>query len=1097
MRYSILVLLVLMLVSSCDKVKKSTGQNDGKKLFELMESKHTGVSFNNKIVEIPEEHIFNFNYLYNGAGVAVGDINNDGLTDLYFTGNRAPDKLYINKGNFKFEDISTAAGIDKFSGWKTGVTMADVNGDGFLDIYVCRGGFKNDPKLNSNLLFINQKNNTFTEEGSRYNIADPGFSLACNFFDYDNDNDLDLYITNRPEQFYLDIPAVLAGKKNPGLLSSDQLYRNNGDNTFTRVTEEAGIVNNFGYGLSVTTGDLDQDGWQDIYISNDFIENDYYYKNLGNGKFKEAIREITNHTPFYAMGTDFGDMNNDGLEEIFTVEMRPEDYKRSKTSMPVMNPSQIDTMKIVGIHDQYMHNAFQLNNGNGTFSEISQLAGVDKTDWSWATLLSDFDNDGWKDIFVANGIRRDLYDRDSYGKLQYDLIHNNAKKTTEEILRNLPAAKAVNYIFKNNGDLSFSKAMNDWGIKEPSYSNGAAVADLDNDGDLDLIVNNIQDEAFIYQNHSEQNFIRVRLIGPALNPSGFGSKLTLILEDGAIQYVEMRNSRGYLSCSEPIAHFGLGNKKIKSLTVVWPDGKEQLIESPKANKVLEVNYKDASGQMNYQKSNQAGLFTELGEGWCSPIYSHKENTSFNDYKKQILLPHRLSRLGPNISVADVNGDGLEDFYVGGAMGQSGALYVQTSQQTFNEKTTAAFSSDKEYEDMGSLFFDADGDKDLDLYVVSGGTEKPEGNSYQDRIYLNDGKGNFTRAKSNLANISSSGSIVIAIDFDQDGDLDLFRGGRTVPDQYPRAPKSYLLENSGKAVFKDVTDEKAPMLRTIGMVTTAAVFQLDQDAQQELAIAGEWMPIRIFKFSEGKCKEISQELNIPHSEGWWYKLIAADIDSDGDQDLICGNLGENYKFHASPEKPFQVFANDFDHNGTYDIVLAKYNGSDMVPVRGKQCSQEQMPFIMQKFPSYNSFANAKLQDIYGTGLDSSLHLQSKQFTSMILYNNGGKLEPKNLPKRAQFSTTQGIICEDVNKDGKLDIILAGNQFSAEVETTNADAGIGTVLLNQNNREWKAINVKESGIYLPYDVKELKPIKLASSNALIVGINNSKLKLLKLN
>lgn len=1081
--------LFLILIAACTADKK---QQEGP-LFELVDPEKSGVKFENKLQEYSEEHIFNFNYLYNGAGVAIGDINNDGLQDIYFTANRAKDKLYLNKGNFKFEDISESSGISAFSGWRSGVAMADVNGDGWLDIYVCRGGFKNDPVKNANLLFINNGDNTFTELASRYGIADIGFSIAACFFDYDNDNDLDLYVTNRPEKFYLNIEQVMEGKKAGSILSRDNLYRNNGDNTFTMVTEEAGITGNFGYGLSVTTGDLDQDGDQDIYVSNDFVENDYYYENLGNGKFRERIREVTGHVPYYAMGTDFGDINNDGWEDIFTVEMRPEDYKRSKTSMPVMSPSLFDTMDLNQMHRQYMHNCLQLNHGNGHFSDIAQYAGVDRTDWSWAALVCDLDNDGYRDLYVANGIKRDLYNRDAYANLMYDLKYNNTTKTTEEIMRNLPSFKAVNYAFRNNGNFTFSKAMKDWGMDQTSQSHGAALADLDNDGNLDLVVNNMDDPAFIYRNRGNGNhYLRVQCKGPEKNPQGIGARIELRYGD-KIQYSELRCSRGYLSSSEAAVHFGLGSeKKVDLLRIVWPDGKIQELKDQKINRTLILNYQDALVS-EIPKAPPAEMFSDRTEK-ISPPFRHIEN-AFDDYKKQILLPHRMSRLGPKISVGDLNGDKLEDFFAGGARNQAGAIYLQNNAGDFTQKNQPALEADRNYEDMGSAMFDADGDGDLDLYVVSGGSELPEGQAYQDRLYLNDGAGNFSRSRS-VPQTVSSGSAVAVNDFDGDGDLDLFRGGRLIPDQYPFAPRSYVFENTGKGKFVDVTASVAPGLMNPGMVSSAVWIDLDSDQKAELLVAGEWMPIQLYKW-EGKelKRQDPQQWGLQNTEGWWNVLVPFDADGDGDLDLACGNLGLNYKFHASSEKPFQIYCNDFDANGSWDIVLAKYQGDVRVPVRGKQCSQEQMPFIQKKFPSYNSFAEAKLEDIYGEDLEKGIRLEARMFESVVLINESGKFKIQVLPAQAQFSTVQGIVTGDFNGDGKQDMLVAGNFFHTEVETTRADAGTGCVLLNRGDA-WQALSVRESGLYLPYDVRDIRWVSGSSANHLLVSSNNDLLRMLSM-
>lgn len=1085
-RYNFLLIASSLILFQCTE----KGGKNQDPLFQLIDPEKSGIKFSNKIIEKPDEHIFNFNYLYNGAGVAIGDINNDGLQDIYFTANRAKDKLYLNKGNFKFEDISESSGIANLSGWRSGVAMADVNADGFLDIYVCRGGFKNDPENNANLLYINNGDNTFTELASRYGIADIGFSIAACFFDYDNDNDLDLYVTNRPEKYYLNVQDVMEGKEVNSILSRDNLYRNNGDNTFTMVTEEAGITRNFAYGLSVTTGDLDQDGDQDIYVANDFVENDYYYQNQGNGTFKEMIKEVTGHVPYYSMGTDFGDINNDGWEDIFTVEMRPEDYKRSKTSMPVMSPLLFDTMDAVGMHRQYMHNSLQLNHGNGHFSDISQLAGVDRTDWSWASLICDLDNDGFRDLYVANGIKRDLYNRDAYAGLMNDLKYNNQNKSTEEIMRNLPSFKAVNYAFKNNGDLTFTKAMKEWGLNHPSQSHGAAIGDLDNDGNLDLVVNNMDEPAFVFKNSgSGMGYLRIQCKGPEKNPQGIGVKVKIMVGD-QMQYAEMRTSRGYLSACEPVIHFGTADhKKIDLIKITWPDGKVEEIKDQKTGKLITIDYNNAKDPTN-ELEEKKEVFFSFSSDPLKPSFKHQENV-FDDYRKQILLPHRLSRIGPKIAVADINGDGLEDFFIGGARQQSGAIYIQSQNASFTQLAQKSLENDRIFEDLGALFFDADADGDQDLYVVSGGSEVEEGPGYQDRLYLNDGKGNFTKS-STLPKISSSGFVVAVHDFDGDGDLDIFRGGRLVPDQYPFPPRSYLMQNQGKAVFSDVTEQMATELLKPGMVTAATWADIDGDKSSELIIAGEWMPIQAYRFENGKFSKMDQtSLGFNNTEGWWNGLVAEDLDGDGDMDLIGANLGLNYKFHATPEKPFQVYCNDFDSTGTYDIVLAKYNGDIKVPVRGKQCSQEQMPFINNKFPNYNDFAEADLEKIYGEGLQSGIKLEAKEFRTCVFINEGKGFKIHALPIQAQISTTQSILVNDFDKDGKKDILLAGNYFHPEIETTRADAGVGNLILNKT-QGYSALSVLQSGLFLPYDVKDIKLIQTASGKKLLVSSNDDQLR-----
>ncbi|HEX5624547.1 MAG TPA: VCBS repeat-containing protein, partial [Saprospiraceae bacterium] len=968
---------------SLNACKKTDASKPEGPLFTLLEPKETGIRFSNTITETQEEYIYNFNYIYNGAGVGLADFNNDGLTDIYFVGNQVPDKLYVNEGDFKFKDVSESAGIEKFDGWRSGITIVDINNDGYPDIYITRGGFKNDSAKNRNLLLVNQKNLSFKEEAARYGIDDPGYSISSTFFDYDNDGDLDLYVDNRPERWGVNTEAIVrekAQQKNRiDPLVTDHLYRNDGG-SFKDVTAEAGLYPNYGYGLSAIAGDINKDGTQDLYVANDFIEQDYFYVNMGQGKFRESARDVCNHVPYYSMGADFGDINNDGLEEILVVEMRPEDYKRSKTTMPPMQPEFFYDLRNRGFADQYMHNVLQYNHGNGFFSDIAQLAGVEKTDWSWAALIMDVDNDRYKDIFISNGYRRDVYDRD--GNIIMDSLlkkTDNYVNHLEDALKYLPSVKLVNYIFQNNKDLSFSKKMKDWGMEQTSFSNGAAFGDLDNDGDLDLVVNNIDDPAFVYRNNldARKNHLRIRLDGPPANVDGIGAKVTLYHGEEQ-QYQQFKVVRGYLSSCEPVVHFGLDQlSRVDRITVEWTDGRINELQDVKANQLLKISYKDAAPQVAEKPAEQT-LFQESTSEYIQPPYFHRENP-FDDYQKQILLPHSLSKTGPHIAVGDANGDQREDFYVGSAHGQAGQLYLQQADGRFSAQSNPVFEQDKAYKDYGSCFFDADGDRDLDLYVVSGGTEYPAGHAlYQDRLYINNGAGLYTKSSLKaLPRTLSSGSCVVPCDYDGDGDLDLFRGGRTIPDQYPYPPESYLLENKGKGIFEDVTDQKAAELRKIGMVTSAVWMPVSGDHQPDLVVVGEWMPLQFFENQNGTLiRKDAAQFGLKDTEGWWNRIVAADLDGDGDQDLVAGNLGWNYKFHASPEKPFQVYCDDFDDNGSFDIVLAKENSGQLVPVRGRQCSSEQVPEISKKFPTYNAFANATLKDLYGTGLDNALHYQAK-------------------------------------------------------------------------------------------------------------------------
>lgn len=1084
---------------------------DAQKLFTLLSQKKTGIDFVNKVKDDKEKSILIYANYYGGAGVGVGDFNNDGLQDIYFAGNLSGDELFLNEGNLSFKNITKKAGIKDNGGWSSGVVIADVNQDGLADIYVTRELYDDSPELRKNKLYINNGDLTFTESAEKYGIEDDERTRHATFFDYDKDGDLDLFVLNQPPN-----PGNYSKLNGVELLKeeySPRLYRNNGpDQKFTDVTVEAGLLKP-GFPNSVVTCDLNKDGWMDIYVANDFQAPDFLYMNNADGTFTEIVKDAMGHISFYSMGVDAADINNDSWPDLMVVDMVAEDNFRLKANMSGMDPSKFWKVVSDGGHYQYMYNTLQINQGNNRYSDIGQMTGISSTDWSWSNLIADFDNDGLKDIYVTNGLLRDIRNSDAEKAFpkyvtqkinEYIMAHPNDPNVTkldvidiDEGLSLLPSVKLSNYAYKNKGNLEFEKVMDEWGLDEKTFSNGACYADLDNDGDLDLIINNVNERAYIYQNNAEtktaNNYLRVK-VKDGKNQFLFGTKAEIEIE-GEKQYIEFTNVRGIYSTSENVAHFGIGeNKKVDRLRIYWTDGSITEKHNIKANQLLEFD-KAEEKTKQYKEEAPEAIYQNLTAD-ASIDFVHQEN-DFDDFEKQVLLPHKMSQFGPALAVGDVNGDGLDDFYVGGAANQPGKVYTQSAEGTFSANDIMPLY-DKACEDISALFFDADGDGDMDLYVASGGNEHEEGHAlYQDRLYLNDGKGNFKRNSKSLPKLVISSGKVIAHDYDKDGDLDLFVSGRHKPHSYPEPVSSYLLENNG-GIFTDVTEAKAPGLINIGMVTDAVWMDIEHDGSSELILAGEWMSLQVFKETAGKFENQTETYGLSNSTGWWYSLEKADLDNDGYEDLIAGNLGLNYKYKTSPTEPFDVHYYDFDSNGSKDIVLGYYNGGNHFPLRGRSCSSQQVPEIKKKFTSYNLFAAAELEEVYGENkLDHALHYEAQTFASTIFKNENGKFTPIKLPIEAQISTINDFIFDDVDKDGLLDIILAGNLYVAEVETPRSDAGIGLLLKNKGDLNFEAVNVLESGVFLPYDVKQLELIKLGTekSPAFLVGVNDGPLQLLK--
>ncbi len=1059
----------------------------------------TGIAFSNDIVETDSLNYFNYPYMYMGGGVSAGDINNDGLIDLFFTSNMKSNSLYLNKGNFKFEDITATAQVGGDDRWFTGTTMVDINNDGYLDIYASVSGKTENRK---NQLYINNGDETFTEKGSTYGIDDNGHTTQSTFFDYDNDGDLDLYLANYPPTPFKSPVELYQNKsKNPKLKESDVLYRNNGNGTFTNVTIASGILN-FGLSLSATAGDFNNDGWKDIYVSNDFDSADYLYINKQDGTFEEIAKNALNHTSQYGMGVDIADYNNDNLLDIAQVDMTPEDNRRSKANMASMNPLGFTKMVDAGLNYQYMQNSLQLNRGtdsigNPIFSEVSRIAGISTTDWSWSILFADLDNDGWKDLTISNGTRRDINNRDYFLQLKSRNHFGGVKLSAEEI-EQIPSEKVSNYIYKNTQNHTFKNMVSEWGWEEKTFSNGATYADLDNDGDLDVVLNNIDQKASVYRNNNkaDNNFLQVTLVGPESNTKGIGTKVYLSTEEGE-QLNELTMTRGFQSSVSPRLHFGLGkNDSIARVKVVWPNGSVSKLDAVKVNQNLTVEFVSAK-KMNSLESENAPLFETVNLDSIGLQYRHKEN-NYYDYALEPLLPHQTSMLGPGVAVADVNGDGLDDFYVGGASQQAGTLFIQNTSGKFQKTNTAIWEADKSKEDMSALFFDADNDGDQDLYMVSGGNEKTNDSTrFQDRLYTNNGKGDFVKSENSLPEINTSGSRVIAGDYDNDGDLDLFVGGRLVAGQYPWPTKSYLLHNEN-GVFKDVTSQIAPDFEQLGMITDASWSDFNGDGTLDLVIVGEWTPILFYSNTDGKFKNVTTDTGLENTNGWWSSLIQDDFDGDGDIDYVAGNLGLNYKYQATAEEPFEVYADDFDNNKRKDIVLSYYNFGKLFPVRGKSCSSQQMPSLKTKFENYGSFAEADVSQVYGKEAleNAEIHYKAYTFASSYLQNlGGGKFKRIELPNEAQFSSVNKIISDDIDKDGHKDLLLAGNLYSSEIETPRNDSSIGTFLKGDGTGNFKAIASQDSGLFIKGDVKDAASIRINNTEFIIAVKNNDYMQLIK--
>ncbi len=1049
----------------------------------------------------------NYIYLYNGGGVATGDINNDGLTDIYFTSNKGDNKLFLNKGNLQFQDITARAGVTGMGTWKTGVTMADVNGDGWLDIYVCAvGGYQS--MKGRNQLYINNKNLSFTEKAAEYGLDEEGFNTQATFFDYDKDGDLDVYLVKHAvhsSEQYIDTSF----RHIPDAASGDKLFRNemsNGRSKFTDVTTAAGIFNGrTGYGLNAIVNDFNNDGWPDIYVSNDFNEEDYYYLNNGNGTFSESNKEVFGHESHFSMGSDAADVNNDGWPDLVTLDMLPENEKVLKSSMSD-DPMEIYQYKLgFGYQPQCSRNCLQLNTGGGKrFSDIGLYAGIAATDWSWSPLLADFDNDGICDLFVTNGIYRRPNDLDFMNYYAHTPeAYDTTKKKLNDIAFNLmPEGKQSNYFFKGTASMKFSNTGQAEGLGKQSFSNGAAYADLDNDGDVDLVINNLNGAADIYRNNSrgrkESNYLSVHLDGNSFNRFGLGA--VIIISSGNKKFYRYNTAtRGFESCSTGDIHIGLGDiSVIDTLKVIWPDslGTVQELYHIKANRQITLQQDQASYKAHQAIALQT-LFTNVIKVEGINIV-HKENL-FNDFAVQPLILHGVSTEGPKLAVGDVNADGLDDFYACGAAGQAGSLFIQNPSGSFTATNKALMANDSLCEDVNAIFFDADNDKDLDLYVVSGGNEW-EGNTSRlyDRLYINDGKGSF-RKSTNLPLFFGNKSVAIPADIDHDGDMDLFIGGRVVAGKYGETPLSYLLVNDGKGRFSIQTRNICPELERIGMVTDAVWTDINKDGWMDLIVAGEWMPVTIFLNEKGHLKNSTKKMGLDELTGLWNSLKVADINGDGQEDILLGNWGENSKLHASKKYPLIMYEGDIDNNSYLEQILATEKNGQYYSFLGKDELQRILPgVIRKKYPHYKSFAGQTVEEVFAGKLTNTKKLSAATLSTMVLVYRNGKYEPLHLPAAIQWAPVFSWLTGDFNNDGFCDIIAGGNFKNVQPYEGSYDAGYGTLLLGNGNLTFIVLNMFQSGINIKGEIRDIKTIKMAGGKIMFaVATNNGKIHFIQLN
>jgi hypothetical protein len=1057
--------------------------------FKKVPENQSGIHFVNEVIETEKLNGLTYLYLYNGGGVAVGDVNNDGLEDLYFTGNQVDDKLYLNKGDLEFKDVT-----DKYfkkcksNTFHTGVTMVDINNDGWLDIYVSVAGPSYVGSERANLLYINNKGKGFSEQAEQYGLADTLNTTQTVFFDYDLDGDLDCYMLNHvklnsnvQEKF----PTIDA---NYNIQGDDHFYVNE-NGKYIEKSEELGLVSTR-YGLGVVVSDLNNDGYPDVYVTNDFNYPDKMFINQKDGSFRDEIKEKTGHCSVYAMGVDAADFNNDGLFDLMTVDMASEDHVRSKKNMGAMSTKAFWNEIRTGKHYQYMYNSLQLNQGNGMFSEMAQMAGVSKTDWSWAPLISDFDNDGYQDLFISNGYIKDIRDNDFKIKYENEIKYSNDYKTFKDVNELIPVTKLSNYIYKNNKDLTFSKMNFEWGMSELINANGAVYSDLDNDGDMDLVLNATSVKSFIMENISNNSngFLDVKLSGMPGNIACLGAKIEIVCKD-LRQSRELQTVKGFQSSVTSKVHFGVGvSNVVDTLIVTWNNKEQTILTNIDPNQVLKISYNSAI-KVEKKNKKQNTFFKEVSIDGLSN-YVHEE-FAVNDFNEEVLLPHKMSELGPFVTVEDINNDGLEDVFIGGARAYASKMYFQNKEGDFELQKQIEIEKDKNFEDMQSVFFDFDNDGDKDLYVVSGGNESPINHaSLGDRLYINS-NGVFEKTDSVLPGIRVSGQKVLAKDINNDGWVDLIVFGRQVPKAYPKTPKTSVLMNKN-GLFTNEVKTMAPDLELVGMVTDAIFTDYDNDGDDDIIVVGEWMAITVFENNNNYFTNITDQLELDKTIGWWSAI--KEITVNGSKKYVLGNIGKNNKYHPSTSKTLQIYMDDFDGNGTNDIVLAKKQGDICYPLRGRQCSSEQMSFIVDKFPTYTDYATADLTSIYSEEkLNNSISFKATIFENSILSFEGNEVKFEVVPNELQLGCVNSIVEVDFNNDGNLDYLLLGNKYEAEVETIRYDANLGIGLLGGDNLS--IVTPKELGFYLNSNTKSAEMISVKGVDYVLVLSSREGVKILK--